>query len=418
MLLVAQTLIILYRHALREKYLLGLYAAITALLILIFTGVTATKLVQEDVDTADNSTRIVLVITRLVAGMITFIAFLSLQRRPMVYLESKPVDQEHTSSVIGRFTLSWASSTLKEAAKSNCFTLDSLPRISNYMRSRFLLASFKASSQNRILGKAVFRLFAWAFVHQVSLTVVTNITQFGPQYAMYRLLLHLEQQSQGSGSTASASIWVIGLAFCMFFNSIAESWLSWVGWSQIAIPLRAILTTLIFTKSLRRKDVKIAHHDVHPELGPSEDESAMVGLPVIAEGTTPPPVKDPATRAGARPEVTQATSNLIAVDCQRISGFSSVCWFFPASFVRLCLSVYFLYFLIGWQSLLAGIVAWLATIPLNAFISKRYSRLQGKLMRARDRRVAVIAEALQNIRQIKLAAQEDQWRAKICHERE
>ena len=418
MLLVAQTLVILYRHPLREKYLLGVYAAVTALLILIFTSVTATKLFHQDVDTADNSTHIVLVITRLAVCVITVIAFLSVQRRPMIYLESKPVDQEYTSSVIGRFTLSWASSTLKEAGKSSYFTLDSLPRVSNYMRSRFLLASFKTSSQNGKLGKAVFRFFTWAFVHQVGLTIVTNITQFGPQYAMYRLLIHLEQQPQGSASTASASIWVIGLALCMFFNSIAESWLSWVGWSQIAIPLRAILSILIFTKSLRRKDVKMARSDVHAELESSEDEPAMDGIPASAEGGTPPPVEDPITRVEARSEVMQATSNLFAVDCQRISGFSSVCWFFPASVVRLCLSVYFLYFLIGWQSLLAGVLAWLATMPVNAFISKRYSSLQGTLMGARDRRVAIISEALQNIRQIKLTAQEDQWRAKIGHERE
>ena len=417
-LLAAQTLIILYRHTIREKYILGIYAAVTALAILIFTSITATKLVHEDVYTAGKSSRSFLVITRLVACLITTIAFLNVKRRPIVYLESKPVDQEYTSSVIGRFTLSWASSTLKEADKNNRFTLDSLPRISNYMRSRFLLASFENDSQNRSLGDAVFRFFSWAFVHQVSLTVVTNITQLGPQYAMFRLLLHLEQKSQGSASTASASIWVIGLAFCMFFNSIAESWLSWVGWSQIAIPLRAILSISIFTKSLRRKDVKMAQNDVHAELEPPEDESPMGSILAAAEERTPPPVENPITRVRARPEVMQSTNNLIAVDCQRISGFSSVCWFFPASVVRLCLSVYFLYFLIGWQSLLAGVVAWLATMPLNAFISKRYSSLQGKMMRARDGRVAIIAEALQNIRQIKFAAQEDQWRAKIGHERE
>ena len=419
MLLVAQTLNILYQHRLKEKYLLGIWAAVTALLILVFMSIVALKLVHEEVFIADKNTQVLFVVTQLGACLLTIITFLNVQRRPMIYFDNKPVDKEYTSSVLGRYTLSWASPILQQAGNSNCFTLDDLPKLSNYMRSRFLLASFQASnSERRQLGKAVFRLFFWAFLHQVFLTVLTNITQFGPQYAMYRLLLHLEQQFQGSPLTLNALIWVIGLALCMIFNSIAESWLSWVGWSQIAIPLRALISTLIFAKSLRRKDVNMIQSDVSAVLEASENKSAIIDVSESPEGGAPLPEEKIITGIGARPEATQATSNLIAVDTQRISGFSSVCWFFPASVVRLCLSVYFLYFLIGWRSLLAGVVAWLTTMPINAFVSKRYGSLQGKLMKARDRRTAIIAEVLQNIRQIKLAAQETQWRAKISDRRE
>ncbi|KAI4127331.1 MAG: hypothetical protein LQ338_003254 [Usnochroma carphineum] len=296
-------------------------------------------------------------------------------------------------------------------------SLDDLPMISHYMRSRPLLARCGYNSAKRRLWKRLLYLFKWAFLSQFGLTLVTSVSQFGPQYAMYRLLLFLERRQQVTQEGYIMWLWVLGLASSMFFNSVAESQLSWMSWSQLAIPIRALLSILISTKSMRRKDTKGAHKSMHVASagGLSAAESRLSDS--LGEG--PALTKDPEiTASKTPPNITQGTSNLVAVDSKRVSDFASLCWFFPASTVRLILSVCFLYSLIGWASLLAGLLAWLLTVPINAFVSKRYSHLQGHLMAARDRRLAVLTQALQSIRQIKFCAHERRWRAKISQERE
>ncbi|KAL8650433.1 MAG: hypothetical protein Q9226_005147 [Calogaya cf. arnoldii] len=109
----------------------------------------------------------------------------------------------------------------------------------------------------------------------------------------------------------------------------------------------------------------------------------------------------------------QDASNLVAVDTKRISDFASLSWFFPASALRLIVGVWFLYTLIGWRSLLMGMLAWLLTVPTNIYVSRRYSSLQGDLMQVRDQKLACITEALQAIRQIKFSALEPQWEARV-----
>ncbi|KAL8707356.1 MAG: hypothetical protein Q9220_007604 [cf. Caloplaca sp. 1 TL-2023] len=113
----------------------------------------------------------------------------------------------------------------------------------------------------------------------------------------------------------------------------------------------------------------------------------------------------------------EVTANLIGVDVQRISELASFFWFLPASAIRLAVSIVFLQILIGWQSLVAGLLGWSITIPINIVVSRRYGNLQHDLMKARDAKLASITETLKNIRQIKFAALESQAQENITAER-
>jgi len=77
----------------------------------------------------------------------------------------------------------------------------------------------------------------------------------------------------------------------------------------------------------------------------------------------------------------------------------------------------FLVKLIGWESLLAGLAVFAIVLPLNIYVSKRYSDTQDELMKVRDQKMAVMTEALQGIRQIKFSAEEEQWQEKIGRKR-
>lgn len=121
--------------------------------------------------------------------------------------------------------------------KNQHLSLDDLLRISHRMRSQFLLAYSKKNQSNRRLWRQVSYLYRPAFLPQLSLTLIASVTKFGPQYAMFNLLKLLEGRSQAAQIRNKALIWVSALARCMFFNALVESWLLWISWSQIAIPI-------------------------------------------------------------------------------------------------------------------------------------------------------------------------------------
>ena len=75
--------------------------------------------------------------------------------------------------------------------------------------------------------------------------------------------------------------------------------------------------------------------------------------------------------------------------------------------------IIFLLKLLGWRSLLSGFAIFIIVIPLNVVISKKFSDAQGDLMSIRDKKLVLVTEALQGIRQIKFSAQERQWQTRI-----
>lgn len=109
--------------------------------------------------------------------------------------------------------------------------------------------------------------------------------------------------------------------------------------------------------------------------------------------------------------------NLLSVDAQRVSDFCSYSTIFPSVSVTFVIAVAVLVKLIGWRSLLAGLLASFLLIPLNIWGSKHYNEAQTNLMGARDLKLRSLTEALQGIRQIKLSATENRWQKEIMTQR-
>ena len=111
------------------------------------------------------------------------------------------------------------------------------------------------------------------------------------------------------------------------------------------------------------------------------------------------------------------TIYLVGVDAKRVSDFSSDAYIFPGTVTKLVVSMSFLWTLIGWQALLAGLFTFALTIPINIYASIKYNNAQGELMKLRDQKMAVVTEALQGIRQIKFSALEKEWEKRIGDKR-
>jgi ABC-type multidrug transport system fused ATPase/permease subunit len=105
--------------------------------------------------------------------------------------------------------------------------------------------------------------------------------------------------------------------------------------------------------------------------------------------------------------------NMFAVDTNQVGVFGAVCQLYLLFFAKLIVSIIFLLYLVGWESLLAGLTSVALIFPLNKFLTFRYGAFQKKLMATRDKKTQVVSEALQGIRQIKFSANEPEWTEKI-----
>jgi hypothetical protein len=354
--------------------------------------------------------RIILDANQLGTALLYMLANLLLPRRPDVFLENgNLVDRQFTTSAFGRYTFQWCDGLLK-LAQRKVLDMADLPRPDHLTRAENLQKSFLAIQRKGPLWKIVFLAHWPSFVSQWFLTIFQCLFQFGRPFALWNLLYILELRTEGQDASIEAWIWTAALCLCLAIGSWIESWLLWVSISQLAIPIRAQLSAIIFQKAMWRKDVKAGHNKVtksaktktndpeHGDVGTGSNLSDLVSVTDKEDDVQ-----------GSK----QSTINLIAVDAMRVSGFCVVSNFPLRSIIQLSISLTFLVNLIGWRALLAGLAAFTLTMPLNIVVSNKYAAIQNTLMKVRDEKMDIITEAVQGRRQIKFSALERQWQSKI-----
>ncbi|KAF7728803.1 hypothetical protein EC973_005429, partial [Apophysomyces ossiformis] len=109
--------------------------------------------------------------------------------------------------------------------------------------------------------------------------------------------------------------------------------------------------------------------------------------------------------------------NLMGTDISRITNFLAYWFNLIESPAELAIGIYFLYSLLGYSCLL-GFLVMVVMLPLNQYASKSFSSIQDDLMGASDRRVALMNELLQCLRQVKFFAWESRWEKRILNARE
>ena len=359
--------------------------------------------------------RIILDVTQLGTALLYVLVNLLLPRRPDVFLEKgNLVDRQFTTSAFGRYTFQWCDGLLK-LAQRKVLDMADLPRPDHLTRAENLQKSFLAIQSKGPLWKLVFLAHWPSFVSQWFLTIFQCLFQFGLQFALWNLLYILELRTEGQEASIEAWVWTAVLCLCLAIDSWIENWLLWVSTSQLAIPIRAQLSAIIFQKAMQRKDVKAGHNKAtksaktktndpgHGDISAGSNLSDLVSVSDKEEGDV----------QGSK----QSIINLIAVDAMRVSDFCVFSNFPLRSIIKLSISVTFLVNLIGWKALLAGLAAFALTMPLNIVVSNKYAATQNTLMKVRDDKMDIITEAVQGRRQIKFSALEWQWQSKISQVR-
>lgn len=351
---------------------------------------------------------LILTSIQLIGSLTLILTYSSVPRRPDVYRGEKVVDQKSTTSILGKLGFSWSGPLLRFATSNKGLEIDDLPEIGYQTRSKTLQQSFDRVGRRNKLWKSLFWSHKWAFISQFSLVTMTSLMSFLPQIALLFILRALEDRESGSNPTYYLWRWVAALGISIVISSWLEAWLGFICHSRIGQPILQQLAAVIFAKSMRRKDVK----------GVSKKMDWVGALPLGEEIEFKEQDRAKKDEDGDDEQKTrQSTINLVGVDSYRISDFATYIYTFPATVLKLALAFTFLVRLIGWIPTLAGLAIPALVTQLNVFAFKGYAAAQEDLMKTRDKKLAVVTEALQGIRRIKFSALEDNWQQKIMEVR-
>ena len=304
-----------------QTYALGIYGAASCSLLLIVLFLQDAKLSQARSHIGPVAP-FALRMTQLVWTICNGLAYVSLPRRPAVFIEGRPVDSGKDVSALHRFSFSWCFPLLVLATKKGSLDQDDLPRPDNATRAKSVtqrwLEKWPQARNTRRLWVKLAIQHKWALSLQWLLTLVQSFGNVAPQFVLLHLLRLLESRQVGRSVSSEAWIWVLALLASTFLPIILENWLFWVSQAEITIPVRAELSSLIFQKALRRKDVKGAFN-LGKEPEAKDDTAKANGQP--STGGDSEAAGESKEEQGEDTLTKQSTINLIGVDARRIGDF-------------------------------------------------------------------------------------------------
>ena len=328
--------------------------------------------------------QVALIITMSAVALLLILSAFSIPRRPDVYRSGILVDRQYTCSLLDWITFSWANIVLEKTKYRSNLTIDDLPEIDHTVRAETLL-----NVMPRAIGLRSHDLWRWLLVSnsralftQLAITVPLSFLSFLPQVCLWNIL-------QGLGASSGVP-WagVAGLGTSLLVSAVLDTIKYWLSYNHLALRTQEQLSLAVFDKAVR--------------LDPNTDGSAS-----------------PSNAADQnKPQAAHSPINMIAVDAKSVADFLCLSFLLYESPLKLSIASIFLVRLLGWQSLVAGMLVAAGFTTANIYTVRRYSSKQGTVMSLRDRKLRMVAEALRGIRQIKFSALEQRWEARINHVRD
>jgi ABC-type multidrug transport system fused ATPase/permease subunit len=385
----------------------------------LFLAALAAIILSEENPRIDSPGNVVLPVTsaiQIFSALAVFLGFSSVKRRPDVFTpEGKIVERQYTSSLWTKYSYDWSSDILDLSA-TKLVEFSDLPAMDSHRRAKDVRDTFQSIilKPTVSLWLQIFWAWKWQLTVQAIMCILSSAADVLPQIAMLKLLEYLEKRKESGIIDPKAWICVVLLFLATIVETVVDYRIGWLMWSDLGIPIRTTLTTLMFEKMMKIKDCK----EPPKEEKSDEKEKDANGKP--AEDPKAPKTdaakkeekkKEEKKKKAAQSE--QDIINMFAVDSNQVGVFGAINQFYLLFVSKLAVSVVFLWYLVGWESLLAGMVSLGLIFPVNKFLTYRYGAFQKKLMAVRDKKTKVVSEALQGIRQIKFSAIEPEWTDKI-----
>ncbi|TFK32340.1 multidrug resistance-associated ABC transporter [Crucibulum laeve] len=262
-----------------------------------------------------------------------------------------------------------------------------LPILSVQFRSAFNFSKIKQATRNIRsnsgfeLGYILMRL-NWSALWRLQLMAgLTAFMCYAPIFAIQKFLEHLEMDPDRQSLSWG---WVYVTA--IFFSNSVLVFLNSQLWSlssnTLRTGLRLQLNTILFAKTLARKDVASS----------------------ISSGDRGEDPNDLSSKA--------QVMTLMTTDVNRVSDLSRHIFTATDSIIGISIGTFMLYRILG-ISCFVGLVAVFACVPLNQLAGKALVAMQENIMKARDERLSLTNEALGAIRMLKFMGWERNFEARI-----
>jgi hypothetical protein len=224
-------------------------------------------------------------------------------RRPDEICNNHEIDHQRFVSLLSKHTWSWIEPLLWKASAQGDLHPEEIPHPDHALRAECLKRRWDAVDSPAPLSRSLI----WRYKKSLGLlwlvTVVRCLVGILPFWALLKILNMLESRQEEHFHSVQLLSLIFAMAVsnlldavrsftfsyrphvyvlltpCRAFLQWMEGWLFWSSVSDLSLPLRTQLSSLIFAKSLRRKDVRTAKlqlqdRDSFPNLhkGQSEEQ--------------------------------------------------------------------------------------------------------------------------------------------------
>ena len=316
------------------------------------------------------------------------LANLGIPRRPDVFHNGGRVDRLLTATALRRFTWGWAAPVMSLAARKGDLDQADLDVLGYNQRARDAMNEWERHGRYR-------QGFLWALLgaHRRSLavvytaTIIRSVFTYAPSFALLQILRHFEADRQDAARDPAVWLWVAFLALAEGVLTCISVFIVWTNTGQTWSSVQVQVVSLVFRKAMRKNNVK------------SPDATGEDDAPNDKKELQTHNVKN--------------IINLISIDTKNIIVSIMDNNMLFSALVEILAALALLLNVLGWQPMLAGCLVFFLTTPAQSYFSKRYGDAQSRLMEVRDRKTAMVTEAVSAIKQVKLMSMESDWLAAI-----
>lgn len=199
----------------------ALFGAISSLLIFVMLGLSLWN------EGASSKIRLGFSLADIALSVLVIFAFLTVPRRPEVFLRSDQTkcERQRTVSVLSRMLFNWPEYLL-DLAGTKTLGLEDLPGMDYLTRSRECYDAFPKTTSK--IWKRIFWGHWDKFLIQWVLVLVSTAFSFAPRFAMLNLLRVLERRGISDiAYDGEAWLWVALLGICNLIAIIIDAQLTW-----------------------------------------------------------------------------------------------------------------------------------------------------------------------------------------------
>ncbi|KAG2412200.1 hypothetical protein HFD88_009757 [Aspergillus terreus] len=393
--LLVQESVVVTRRRPQDRYQLGWYTALGSLFVTITTVSGKVFPFEHDRFEENLKSQLALTVLQLSAGIILILLNLSIPKGPTVYRDGKAVDKQDAVSFLTKYSFMWARETLSIAAKKNRLEMDDLPLVGDEVRAQTLYARFSNVNAAWKLWRRCIRIYWPTLTFQLVIQLFSSGCHFLPQFFLFKILRQFEARDTGANNQVGLWLTAAGLGCSLVVASWFSSLVDYIADMKLSLPVHEQLFAVITSKIIRLSDVVAAPAD-----GDNESTSSSAG-------------NEDEDEDDAAPMTRHSILNLLGVDVESISEFASYSHLMLDCILEFTIAVIFMVHIMGWKPTLAGCIVPALLSPIYYFVNKKYSKSEEALMEHRDRKSAVLSEAIHGIRQIKFSALENEWYRKI-----